>query len=74
MLGVLDLNFGWGKYQCLGKSIAYTELNKVFVELLRRFDFGLVDPTHPIKIEGVSFMMAKDFWVVINKREKTLEE
>lgn len=95
MQAVLDLNFGSGKYQCLGKNIANMELNKVFVEvcpvfflpakvtlvrdvscvddreqLLRRFDFGLVNPTNPIKVTGVSFMMAKDFWVVISKREK----
>lgn len=33
MQAVLDLNFGWGKYQCLGKNVAMMELNKVFVEV-----------------------------------------
>lgn len=39
-----DLIFGHGKYSCLGKSVAMIELNKVFVELFRRFDFSLMEP------------------------------
>lgn len=30
---MLDLNFGYGRFGCLGKTIAYVELNKVFVEV-----------------------------------------
>lgn len=28
-----DLAFGWGKYQCLGKNIAWMEINKVLFEV-----------------------------------------
>jgi len=33
MNAVVELAFGSGKYQCLGKTIARMELNKVFVEV-----------------------------------------
>ena len=33
MNSVVELNFGSGKYQCMGKTIAFMELNKIFVEV-----------------------------------------
>ena len=33
MTKVLDLIFGYGRFGCLGRSIAFIELNKVFVEV-----------------------------------------
>ncbi|KAK4189128.1 putative cytochrome P450 E-class, group I [Podospora australis] len=39
---VLDLDFGSGKYQCLGKRIALTELNKLFVEVSLYYSRPLV--------------------------------
>ncbi|ERS98938.1 hypothetical protein HMPREF1624_04131 [Sporothrix schenckii ATCC 58251] len=41
------LIFKAGKWQCLGKEVALVELNKVFVELLRRYDFTLVNASKP---------------------------
>lgn len=31
---ILDLIFGGGRWQCLGRNVAQMELNKVFVEVL----------------------------------------
>ena len=30
-----ELIFGYGRFKCLGKAVAYVELNKVFVEVCR---------------------------------------
>ncbi|KAI4594437.1 hypothetical protein KJ359_008225 [Pestalotiopsis sp. 9143b] len=69
MNGVVDLAFGYGKYSCLGKPIAMMELNKIFVELLRRYDFTIVNPQSPIKAWSAVFWVANDFWLRITKRE-----
>lgn len=36
MLATVDLVFGYGKFYCMGRTIALMELNKVFVEVSRR--------------------------------------
>ncbi|KAI0976742.1 cytochrome P450 [Xylaria arbuscula] len=68
---VVDLDFGFGKYQCLGKPIAMMELNKIFVELLRRYDFSIVNPQNPIKAWTAIFWVVDDFWLRITKRDRT---
>jgi len=47
MNSTLDMIFHSGKYQCLGKSVALMEFNKIFVELLRTFDFSIVNTETP---------------------------
>jgi cytochrome P450 len=32
-LKVVDLNFGYGRWLCLGKALAWMEMNKIFVEV-----------------------------------------
>lgn len=66
-----DLIFGHGKYQCLGKSIAFLELNKVFVELIRRFQFELVDPERPLETKCYGIHLQRGLWVTVKPREAT---
>lgn len=49
MENTLDLIFGSGRFSCLGKHIAFIELDKVIPTLLREFDWGLVDPVRHIE-------------------------
>ncbi|KAK3389603.1 cytochrome P450 71A20 [Podospora didyma] len=56
------------RWECLGKVIALSELNKIFVELLRRFDFSVVDPINPFKSWDASLSVQSDLWVRIEKR------
>ncbi|KAI0907205.1 cytochrome P450 [Ustulina deusta] len=67
---VVDLDFGFGKYQCLGKPIAMMELNKIFVELLRRYDFTIVNPQSPMKAWSAIFWVVDNFWLRITKRDR----
>jgi cytochrome P450 len=59
----IDLIFGHGKYQCLGQNIAWMELNKIFFELVRGFEWCVVDPTEPWKSGNVGLWMQKEQWV-----------
>ncbi|KAH8902664.1 pisatin demethylase [Coniochaeta sp. PMI_546] len=63
MESVVDLVFGFGKYQCLGRNIAFLELNKVFVELVRRFDFAIVNPEKPWQSRNTGIFLQSDYWV-----------
>ncbi|KAI0120747.1 cytochrome P450 [Hypoxylon sp. NC0597] len=69
MKSTVDLVFHYGKYQCLGKTVALMEFNKLFVELLRRFDFSIVNPQKPVHIENAGIWIVEDFWVRITRRE-----
>ncbi|KAK8112432.1 Cytochrome P450 monooxygenase lolP1 [Apiospora sp. TS-2023a] len=65
----LEILFGYGKYKCLGRGIAIMEINKVLPELLRRYDFTILDPTAPIKkMHSAAFWLMTDFWVTVTPR------
>ncbi|KAK7956251.1 uncharacterized protein PG986_005473 [Apiospora aurea] len=40
----VELLFGFGRWQCAGKNLAMIEMNKIYFELLRAFDFQIVNP------------------------------
>ncbi|EFQ32001.1 cytochrome P450 [Colletotrichum graminicola] len=63
MEGTLELVFGYGKWQCLGRNVAWMELNKVFVELLKRFDLVLVDPTNPWHSVCSGVFLQSEYWI-----------
>jgi len=68
MEATLELVFGMGRWQCLGRNIALMELNKVFVELLRRFELVVYRPMEPLKSMSCGLFMQNDFWIKGYKR------
>ncbi|WYZ40986.1 hypothetical protein EsH8_IV_001327 [Colletotrichum jinshuiense] len=67
-----ELAFGYGRWGCAGKSVAFLELNKVFVELLRNFDFQIIDPTKPWHSVNFNLFMQDEFWVKVTEAEKVV--
>ncbi|TLD20323.1 hypothetical protein PspLS_08745 [Pyricularia sp. CBS 133598] len=64
-----DLNFGYGKYQCLGKQLALMELNKVMFQLLRNFDLALTNPINGWKkVNFLGIFSPGELLVTVNER------
>jgi Cytochrome P450 len=65
----VDLIFGYGRYRCLGAPVAWLEFNKVFVEILRRFDITVLNPSKPMTSIDHGVWIQTDFLVKIVDRE-----
>jgi cytochrome P450 len=68
MQSTMDLAFGAGKYTCPGKSIALMEVGKLFVELMRRFDFAAVDNIRPATVESWALLVVHGMNLRVTKR------
>lgn len=54
MQRVVDQTFGWGRYRCAGRIIAWVELNKIFVEVsLASVGRGLVMMTTDLSTDMI---------------------
>ncbi|KAK4069810.1 transcriptional regulator family: Fungal Specific TF [Purpureocillium lilacinum] len=66
MDGTVELVFGYGRWQCLGRNVAFIELNKVFVEL------SCPEETRVENIltiaDGTTALEASDLWVKAYRR------
>ncbi|KAI1395877.1 BcABA1, cytochrome P450 monooxygenase [Hypoxylon fuscum] len=62
-----ELVFGYGRWMCAGKPVAFMELNKIFFELMREFDFQLVNPMKPWDSYSYSQFIEENMWVRITK-------
>ena len=70
MRRVSEMHFGWGKYQCLGKTIAWMEMTKVVFEFLRHFDWALSTPEQPWKSRNYNGVFRQDdFLAHVRARE-----
>ncbi|KAM7203473.1 cytochrome P450 [Naviculisporaceae sp. PSN 640] len=69
---VVGLMFGHGRWMCAGKSIALMKLGKLFFELLREFDFQVVDPTRPWEMRQFLIFLFRGMMLMrVTEREKT---
>jgi cytochrome P450 len=69
MARTVDLIFGSGRYKCLGAPIAWLELEKVFVELLRNFEIAILDPLKPMVSVDHGVWLQSGLIVKITERE-----
>lgn len=67
MTSTWELVFKYGKWQCLGRSVALLELDKIFVELLRRYDFGLLNPPSPWNSFSAGIFIQSELWVKVTR-------
>lgn len=64
-----EMIFGYGKYQCLGKPIAWMEITKVIFELLKHFDWALATPEKPWRTANYMGVFVQDeMWVLVTER------
>ncbi|KAK1704519.1 hypothetical protein BDP67DRAFT_214315 [Colletotrichum lupini] len=63
MEGTLEIMVEHGKWKCLGRNVAMMELQKVSIELLRRYDLVLCEPTKPWKSLNYGTFLQSQFWI-----------
>ncbi|KAK7911455.1 hypothetical protein PG985_013936 [Apiospora marii] len=68
MVRAAELVFGYGRWQCSGKTVAMLELNKIFVQILRNFDLESVNPSKPWVVANHNVWVQKDMWVKLTER------
>lgn len=52
--------FGGGARTCIGKNISLMEIGKLIPQLIRRFDFELVEAVTDVKTQNVWFVKQLD--------------
>ncbi|KAK0613274.1 cytochrome P450 [Immersiella caudata] len=66
---VVELLFGYGRWMCAGKMIAFLEISKVVFELLREFDWQVANPTMPWERRQFSVFLIQNMWMRVTGRE-----
>lgn len=84
----VDLVFGYGRWSCMGRNVAFLEMDKVYFEvwpsnpqadslarllilaqLLRHFDFDIVNNEKPISSKNYNIWVQHEFFVRATERE-----
>lgn len=85
----VDLVFGYGRWSCMGKNVAFLEMDKVYFEvwlfpfpvfvaclltllqLLRQFDFDVVNAEKPWSSKNFNIWMQHNFFVRVMLRDQS---
>ncbi|KAI1484891.1 cytochrome P450 [Biscogniauxia mediterranea] len=70
MVQTVELVFGSGRWGCSGKTVAFLEMNKIYFELLRHFDFQLIDIKNPMSSRNHNIFFQSDMWVKVTERTR----
>ena len=65
----VDLVFGSGRYGCLGKSVAWMELEKAIPSLLLTFELAIASPEKGIKTVCYGAHVQREMWFHARPRE-----
>ncbi|KAF6822863.1 pisatin demethylase [Colletotrichum plurivorum] len=65
----VEMAFGYGRYMCAGKPVAFMELYKTFFEFMRNFDFELADPVKPWDSWSYNIFVEENMWVKVTSAE-----
>ncbi|ERF76352.1 hypothetical protein EPUS_09320 [Endocarpon pusillum Z07020] len=69
MIKTNDMIFGYGRWHCVGRNVAWMEIHKTVFELLRNFDFELAHPHESWTIHNIVGLFAiSNMWVQVTER------
>jgi cytochrome P450 len=62
--------FGSGSRTCIGKNISLLEISLLVPELVRNFDFELVNPDAELELENIWFVRQKNVHCRVSLRRR----
>lgn len=66
---VSELQFSYGRFRCLGETVAKMEINKILYELFRRFEMSFCNPLQLFeKNFSADVYVQAGMWVRITER------
>ncbi|PCD26096.1 hypothetical protein AU210_012528 [Fusarium oxysporum f. sp. radicis-cucumerinum] len=69
MRSTVDLVFGAGRWQCLGRQLSLMEIHKCIVEVFRNFDLQIMNPYEPCRTMNNMTFRQFDMWTRVRERE-----
>ena len=65
----MPYQFGFGARTCLGRHVSMLEISKLIPQLVREFDFELIEPEKGWKTRNAWFVKPTNFRVRVKRRK-----